>query len=81
MGLYHWQKLVMALSTTPVSLDGLLEELGLTRYKLANMVGRLYRKGYRVYRCYEYDGDCKPIATIWMDEASVKKAHEELYAE
>ena len=79
MGLHQWQRLVMALSTTPVSLDDLLEEIGLNRYKLANMVGRLYKKGYRVYRCYEYQGDCKPIATIWMDKASVEKAHRELY--
>jgi hypothetical protein len=79
MGLHQWQKLVTMLSATPVSLDELMEKLGVDRYRLSGMVRRACKSGYNVYRCYEYQGDCKPISTIWMDEASVTKAHEELY--
>lgn len=79
MGLLQWQKLVTRLSTKPVSLDDLLEELGLDRYQLSRMVRSAYRNGYGIWRCYEYQGgDCKPISTIWMDKASVDKAHKEL---
>ena len=74
MALHQWQKLVTMLSTKPVPLDGLLKELGVGRYKLSGMVRRAYKHGYNVYRCYEYQGKRKPISTVWMDKASVKKA-------